>query len=538
MLSGNLEILSCNVSICHRFVFLSPPSLQALALLSAPFLAALASPLTPCPATRLRLAPPTATAATLSASPDSQRTNQKESSAAAASSSTSYETSANAAGDAAAGAPTDGAVDIGTLNSTSTTATPATSATAPPSTRPSPPHSIASLPLAAASPNLASMWQRVIGSTSEWVPRPVTGQIGLQVGPPAPLFTLPETQTHAESSQSLWGGDLSSSDSSLSAQDWQQQGQRRGETGMGVLLSPGGPWGRLVREWRWARVQYLWDVLLERHPIVCVPCSSYSTMPASLFASVFEYSHKTPAILEKYAGVPSHRVRPLILLLFPFFLLPPSGRVPRSVCSLFLCHAIPCSCHVMPHPRHGLCHGLCASPLPPMPHGRYIMVLMTMCTTLVFLGGFLFHHAPRLILHTPLSHTPCPTTVIESTPLTCHHHHFITASIALTAPIALTTLTAALTTLTALTAALTALTAALSALTAALTALTAALIALTNRKRTACASMAPALIDCIHRIDRMAFTAWSALTAAFTALTAAFTALTAAFTALTAFTVH
>ncbi|CAI7852780.1 unnamed protein product [Closterium sp. NIES-53] len=363
-------------------------STLALALLSAPFLAALASPLTPCPATRLRLAPPTATAATLSASPDSQRTNQKESSAAAASSSTSYETSANAAGDAAAGAPTDGAVDIGTLNSTSTTATPATSATAPPSTRPSPPHSIASLPLAAASPNLASMWQRVIGSTSEWVPRPVTGQIGLQVGPPAPLFTLPETQTHAESSQSLWGGDLSSSDSSLSAQDWQQQGQRRGETGMGVLLSPGGPWGRLVREWRWARVQYLWDVLLERHPIVCVPCSSYSTMPASLFASVFEYSHKTPAILEKYAGVPSHRVRPLILLLFPFFLLPPSGRVHHGAHDHVHNTSLPRRLPLPPCPTP-------YTPYPivpyPVPHYRYIMLLMTMCTTLVFLGGFLFH---------------------------------------------------------------------------------------------------------------------------------------------------
>ncbi|CAI5982540.1 unnamed protein product [Closterium sp. NIES-64] len=114
------------------------------------------------------------------------------------------------------------------------------------------------------------MWQRVIGSTSEWVPRPVEGQLRLQVGPPAPLFTLSEAQTHANNPQSSLGGDHSPSDSSFSAQDWQQQGPRRGETGMGVLLSPGGAWGRLVREWRWARVQYLWDVLLERHPIVYI----------------------------------------------------------------------------------------------------------------------------------------------------------------------------------------------------------------------------------------------------------------------------
>ncbi|CAI5460563.1 unnamed protein product [Closterium sp. Yama58-4] len=115
-----------------------------------------------------------------------------------------------------------------------------------------------------------SISQRVIGSTSEWVPRPVDGQIGLQVGPPAPLFSPSEAQTHAGHSQSPGGGDHSPSGSSFSAQDWQQQGQRRGETGMGVLLSPGGAWGRLVREWRWARVQYLWDVLLERHPVVYI----------------------------------------------------------------------------------------------------------------------------------------------------------------------------------------------------------------------------------------------------------------------------
>ncbi|CAI5999882.1 unnamed protein product [Closterium sp. NIES-64] len=114
------------------------------------------------------------------------------------------------------------------------------------------------------------MWQRVIGSTSEWVPRPVEGQLRLQVGPPAPLFTLSEAQTHSNNPQSSLGGDHSPSDPSFSAQDWQQQGPRRGETGMSVLLSPGEAWGRLVREWRWARVQYLWDVLLERHPIVYI----------------------------------------------------------------------------------------------------------------------------------------------------------------------------------------------------------------------------------------------------------------------------
>ncbi|CAI5525545.1 unnamed protein product, partial [Closterium sp. Naga37s-1] len=240
---------------------------EALALLSAPFLAALASPLAPCPPTRLRLAPPTATAATLSAFTASQETKQEGSSspgsavAAAACTTTDNHSSANAAA---------AAVETGTINTTSTTTTPAASATATPSTRPSPPRRTASLPLAATSPNLASMWQRVIGSTSEWVPRPVEGQLRLQVGPPAPLFTQSEAQTHADNPQSSLGGDHSPSDSSFSAQDWQQQGPRRGETGMGVLLSPGSPWGRLVREWRWARVQYLWDVLLERHPIVYI----------------------------------------------------------------------------------------------------------------------------------------------------------------------------------------------------------------------------------------------------------------------------
>ncbi|CAI6002142.1 unnamed protein product [Closterium sp. NIES-65] len=258
----------------------------ALVLLSAPFLAALASPLTPCPLTRLRLAPPTATAATLSASPASQETNQEGSSspgsavAAAACTTTDHHSSANAAG--AAGAA-DGA--------------------------------------------------RVIGSTSEWVPRPVEGQLRLQVGPPAPLFTLSEAQTHANNPQSSLGGDHSPSDSSFSAQDWQQQGPRRGETGMGVLLSPGGgvgaagegvavgaravPVGRAagttpycvrvsshldlpssLKTYLWdvllerhpivrlksqlggrVDVQYLWGLLLERHPIVCGPLSPFALFP-------------------------------------------------------------------------------------------------------------------------------------------------------------------------------------------------------------------------------------------------------------------
>ncbi|CAI5480564.1 unnamed protein product, partial [Closterium sp. Yama58-4] len=242
-------------------------SALALVLFSAPFLAALASPLTPCPATRLRLAPPTATAATLSASPASQETNQEDSSAPGSTAAHSASTTTDHHSTAHA---TDGAVETGTVNIASVTTTPPTSATATPSTHPSPPHSTASLPLAATSPNLASIWQRVIGSTSEWVPRPVDGQIGLQVGPPSPLFSLSETQAHGDHSLSPGGGDHSPYDSSLSAQDWQQQGQRLGETGIGALLSPGGPWGRLVREWRWARVQYLWDVLLERHPVVYI----------------------------------------------------------------------------------------------------------------------------------------------------------------------------------------------------------------------------------------------------------------------------
>ncbi|GJP39026.1 hypothetical protein CLOM_g23421 [Closterium sp. NIES-68] len=243
-------------------------STLALALLSAPFLAALVSPLTPCPPTGLRLAPPSATAATLAPSLASQGPSQGSSSApgaatAATAAATAADTDAGAAttatGTRSGAAAAAHAADTGTINAASSTTTAAPPATSSQSTLPSPPlstalHAPAPLPLAATSPNLASIWQRVIGSTSEWVPRPVDGQIGLQVGLPVPLFGPSESQ--------------SLSDPSHGSFDW-QQGQRR-ETGIGSLFAPGGAWGKLVREWRWARVQYLWDVLLERHPVVYI----------------------------------------------------------------------------------------------------------------------------------------------------------------------------------------------------------------------------------------------------------------------------
>ncbi|CAI6012297.1 unnamed protein product, partial [Closterium sp. NIES-65] len=206
----------------------------ALVLLSAPFLAALASPLTPCPLTRLRLAPPTATAATLSASPASQETNQEGSSspgsavAAAACTTTDHHSSANAAG--AAGAA-DGA------------------------------------------------------------------RAGLAAA-----------------------------------------GAAAGGDGYGRAALAGGAWGRLVREWRWARVQYLWDVLLERHPIVCVSLPTWTSHPLS----------------KRTFGTCCWNDTPLCMPVRHFAL---PARREHTIESSF----------------------------------KYIMLLMTMCTTLVFLGGFLFH---------------------------------------------------------------------------------------------------------------------------------------------------